>query len=130
VDPFAPQLGNWSKAGVTRTFSADKLADYIDGDAERFVRAGVEKALTADYKDSHGAEAVADVFVMKNPGAATKIFDGESPAGSHPVQIGEGARSYGQSVTFRKGAYFARVVAYQETPAVEALAKAVAAELK
>jgi hypothetical protein len=35
------------------------------------------------------------------------------------VALGDAGRSYGQSLTFHRGAFFVRLVAYQDTPQTE-----------
>jgi hypothetical protein len=35
------------------------------------------------------------------------------------VPLGDAGRSYGQSLTFRKGPFFVRLTAYQNTPETE-----------
>jgi hypothetical protein len=35
------------------------------------------------------------------------------------VALGDAGRSYGQSVTFHRGAFFVRLVAYQDAPQTE-----------
>lgn len=130
IDPFPSEVSGWTKTGTTRTFAADGLATYIDGDAERFVKAGFEKVLTADYRHGENVEAVADVFAMRDAAAARTILENEPGAGSRPLTIGDSGRAYGQSVTFRKQKYYVRVVAYSESAAIVDLAKGIAARLK
>ena len=49
---------------------------------------------------------------------ARAIFESESPSGSRPAAIGEAARLYGQSLTFRRGRYFVRLTAYQDSAGI------------
>jgi hypothetical protein len=107
------QASGWAKQGETRTFSAANLYDYIDGDAEKYVQAGVKTALTADYKYQGKADAVADVFIMSDAEGARKVFESQSEVGAKSISLGDAARLYSGSVTFRKGPYFVRLVAYQ-----------------
>ena len=118
--PESGEVPGWTKAGETRQFEAADLWKYVDGDAERYLRAGVRRTLTANYRYGDGVEAVADIYMMEAAGGAAAIFEGESSAGSRPVALGEAGRSYGQSVTFRQGACFVRLVAYEDTPRTEA----------
>jgi hypothetical protein len=128
--PETNEVPGWSKVGETRTFEASRLWEYIDGDAERYVQAGVEKTLTTDYRYGAGIEAVVDIHIMKAPEGARKIFESESPAGSLRFELGDGARLSKASLTFYKGPYFVRLVAYQEAPEVRdalvALGRAIA----
>lgn len=123
TDPFPTgrEAAGWTK-GRTRAFAASELWRYIDGDAERYLQAGIERTLTAEYRYRGGLEAVADVHVMRSPEAARRIFQSEPATGSRPADVGEAGRSYGPSLTFHRGRRFVRLVAYQDSPeAAEAL---------
>jgi Pyruvate/2-oxoacid:ferredoxin oxidoreductase delta subunit len=137
--PWFPESGaipGWTKAGETRQFEAADLWEYVDGDAERYLRAGVRRTLAATYRYAGGAvtmDAVADIYLMAAPPGAASIFESESSAGSRPAPLGDAGRSYGQSVTFRQGPFFVRLTAYQDAPRTEpallSLAQAIAARL-
>ncbi len=116
--PQSNEVSGWNKSGDTRAFPADKLWEYIDGDAEKYIQAGVEKTLTADYRYADKCDAAADVYVMSAPEGAKKIFESEPSMGSEPAQLGEAGRLYKGSLTFWKGRYFVRLVAYQDAPGI------------
>ncbi len=132
--PETGEVPAWSRTGQTRTFEAANLWQYVNGDADRYVRAGLQRTLTTDYRYQDKTEAVADIHIMAAPEGATKIFESESSAGSQPVQLGDAGRLYGASLTFRKGPYFVRLVAYQSAPetgkALLELARAIEGKLK
>jgi hypothetical protein len=131
--PESGEVPGWTKVGETRSFEAVDLWKYVDGDAERYLRVGVRRTLTANYRFADTVEAVADIHRMEAPRGAASIFESEPPTGSRPVALGDAGRSYGQSLTFRRGAFFVRLVAYQDTPQTEralvSLAQAVEARL-
>jgi Family of unknown function (DUF6599) len=114
--PDSNQVPGWTRSGETRTFPADRLWEYIDGDADKYIQAGVERTLATDYLYREKVEAVADVYVMSAPGGAQKILDSQASNGSQAVPVGDAGRLYQGSLSFRKGRYFIRVVAYQESP--------------
>jgi ferredoxin len=122
---YFPETGEapgWTKSGDPRVFEAADLWKYIDGDAERYLKAGIRRTLTADYRYRDRIDAVADIHIMNTPSAAAAIFESEPVAGSRPAPVGEAARNYGQSLVFRKGPFFVRLVAYQdESETAEAL---------
>ena len=135
VDAF-PKTGavaGWEKTGDTRVFAAKDLWQYIDGDAEQYVSAGVVSTSTADYKYQGQVEAVVDIFTMGDPGGAQKVMGTGQQKDAKPLQLGDAGVALAQSVNFRKGPYFVRIVAYEATPdgqqALVALAKAVEAKL-
>ena len=116
--PESNEVSGWVRAADTRTFPADRLWEYIDGDADKYIQAGVIQTLTTDYRYQDKVDAVADVYVMKAGEGAKAIFDAESSVGSEPVSIGEAGRMSKTTVTFRKGPYFVRLIAYEEAPEI------------
>jgi hypothetical protein len=134
ADPFPASgaVAGWDKTSETRTFAAKDLWQYIDGDAEQYVSAGVVSTSTSDYKYQNQLEATLDVHTMGDVAGARKILEtGTSDAKA--VQLGDAGVQYAQSVIFRKGPYLVRIVAYESTPgtpqALLALAHGVEAKL-
>jgi len=101
-----------------RTFQADSLWEYIDGDADRYVQAGVERTLALSYLHQGKTEAQADIYIMTNADGARKILNTEPSDGSKRVELGEEARLFPGSLVFRKGRYLVRLTAFQESPGV------------
>lgn len=135
VDPFPASgaVAGWEKTGDTRTFAAKDLWQYIDGDAEQYISAGVVSASTSDYKYQGKLEAVVDVYTMGNQAGARQILEKGQTSDAKPVQLGDAGVAYGQSVNYRKGPYLVRILAYESTPdaaqALLALAHGVEAKL-
>jgi hypothetical protein len=132
--PETNQAPGWAKTAETRTFPADKLWEYIDGDAERYLQAGVERTLTADYRYKDKFDAVADIHVMRAPEGAKKVFDSDSAVDSESLNLGDRGRSWKGSLAFTKGRYYVHLTAYeQEDPevgaALEALARSIESRL-
>ncbi len=129
---FPEQISGWAKQGETRTYTSENLYEYIDGDAEKYVQAGMSQTLTADYKYQSNFDAVADLFIMKNAEGARRVFESQPSVGAKPLQLGDEARLYTGSVTFRKGPYFVRLVAYnpQAGDALIELGKAIEGKLR
>jgi hypothetical protein len=135
VDPF-PASGavtGWQKTSDTRVFAANNLWQYIDGDAEQYISAGVVTTSTSDYKYQGTLEAVVDVYTMKDAAGARKILETGQTTDAKTVQLGDAGIAYAQSVIFRKGPSLVRIVAYESTPdapqALLALAQTVEAKL-
>jgi hypothetical protein len=135
IDPF-PSSGavrGWQKTGETRTFAAKDLYQYIDGDAEQYVSAGVISSSTSDYKYEGQLEAVVDVHFMNDAVGARKIMDTGKAGDAKEVTLGDSGMAFAQSIIFRKGPYLVRIVAYESTPetqeALLALARGVEAKL-
>jgi hypothetical protein len=134
VDPF-PATGavaGWEKSSETRVFAAKDLWQYIDGDAEQYISAGVVTTSTSDYKYQGQLEATVDVYTMKDAEGARKILEKGQSKDAQTVQLGDAGVAYSQSVIFRKGPALVRIVAYESTSGTQAalLAMAHAVEAK
>jgi len=116
--PESNAVQGWVKSSDTRTFEASHLWEYIDGDAEKYIQAGVVKTLTSDYRYNDKVDATADVYVMAKPEGAKKVYDSEAAAESHAVEVGEAGRIAKGSLTFHQGPYFVRLVAYEDSPEI------------
>ncbi len=117
--PATNQVAGWAKTGDTRTFEAADLWKYIDGEAERYLKAGVQRVSTTDYKFQNKVDAVVDIYTMGNAEGAEKISKSEPAVNVKPIQLGDEARLSSQSLVFRKGAYLVRIVAYEESAETE-----------
>jgi hypothetical protein len=113
--PDSAEAPGWTKAPEIRTFSPDQLSDYIDGDAEKYISAGVRSTSTADYQFNGQIAVTVDVYTMSAAAGAKTILDAEPSMGAQFPQLGDAARLYSQSLTFRKGRYLVRMVAYRES---------------
>ena len=60
--PRTGEAPGWARRGETRVFPAADLWQYIDGAADRYLQAGVERVLTADYRYRDRFDAVVDVY--------------------------------------------------------------------
>jgi hypothetical protein len=135
VDPLPPSgvVAGWEKTSNTRVYAAKDLWQYIDGDAEQYIAAGVVSTSTSDYKYQNQLDAVVDVYTMGDSAGARKILESGESSGAKNVQVGDSGLAYEQSVIFRKGPYLVRIVAYQAAPGTEqallALAHGVEARL-
>jgi Family of unknown function (DUF6599) len=134
-DPFpaSGEIAGWQKSDETRVFAAKDLWQYIDGDAEQYIQAGVISTSTSDYKYNNQLEAVVDVHTMRDAAGAQRMMNSAGGTDAHTVQLGDAGFAYTQSIVFRKGPSLVRIVAYQSTPdtpqALLALARGVEAKL-
>lgn len=121
VDPYPPSgvVAGWEKSSDTRVFEAKDLWQYIDGDAEQYLAAGVVSTSTSDYKYKGQLDVVVDVYTMGDSAGARKILESGESGGAKKVQVGDAGLAYEQSVSFRKGPYLVRIVAYEATPGAQ-----------
>ncbi len=135
ADPFpaSDAVAGWQKTGETRVYAAQDLYQYIDGDAEQYISAGVVSTSTSDYKYQGQLEATVDVHTMKDATGAQKILETGVTKDAKTIALGDECIQYAQSIIFRKGTALVRIVAYESTPetpqALLALARGVEAKL-
>jgi hypothetical protein len=131
--PASGAVRGWQKTSETRTFAAKDLYQYIDGDAEQYISAGVVSTSTSDYKYQGQLEATVDVHTMKDADGARKILETGVTKDAKTIALGDECIQYAQSIIFRKGNSLVRIVAYESTPdtpqALLALARGVEAKL-
>jgi hypothetical protein len=113
--PSSNEAAGWVKSSDIRAFEAVDLWKYIDGEAERYVKAGVQRVFTSDYKYQNKIDAVVDIYTMASAEGSKRILESEPAGDARSVQLGDGARLYSQSLIFRRGSYLVRIVAYQES---------------
>jgi hypothetical protein len=113
--PASNEAAGWARIGDIRTFEAADLWKYIDGEAERYLKAGVQRVFTADYRYQNKIDAVVDIYTMGKVEGAKKIFESEPTGDARSVDLGDGARLHDQSLIFRKGPFLVRIIAYQES---------------
>jgi len=113
--PPSGQVVGWVKTGDTRTFDAPDLWKYIDGEAERYLKAGVQRISTTDYRFQNRVDAVVDIYTMGNAQGAALILQSEPAVNAKIVRLGDEARLHSQSLVFRTGPYLVRIVAYEES---------------
>jgi hypothetical protein len=111
--PASGAVAGWEKMDETRVFEAKDLWQYIDGDSEQYIQAGVVSTSTSDYKYQGQQEAVVDVYTMGGADGARTILDKGKTKDAQQAQVGDEGVQYAQSVTFRKGHYLVRIVAYE-----------------
>ena len=128
--PASNEVAGWAKSGDVRVFEAADLWKYIDGEAERYLKFGVQRAFTADYKFQNTVEATVDIYVMGDVEGATKVFGSEPASDAKQVELGDGARLYSQSLVFREGPYLVRIVAFQESAEVPQALLALARDIE
>ncbi len=137
-DPLATALDGlqapgWVRVGEGRAFAPDNLWELIDGDAERYLDAGVEKIRTADFRLDGKLEVTVEVYRMKDLDGARAIFRSESPSGTRPLAVGDEGRIHAMGLTLRVGRVFVRLAAFEDKPeaaeAMTSLARALAQRL-
>ncbi len=132
---FLPSLEGWKFSGL-KTYDTKTLYEPIDGEADRYLHYGFQKACFGSYEKEDGEGTIdIQVYVMDGPDNAYGIFSMyDTPLLQHgilgkPVTVS--AASEG-ALDFAKGRYFVRISQHNMEPAkdlLKELAARVAEEL-
>ena len=132
--PASNEVAGWVKVSEVRVFEAADLWKYIDGEAERYLKFGVKRVKTTDYRFQSMMDTTVDIYIMGDAEGAARVFESEPRGAAGQIQLGDAARMSSQSLVFRKGPYLTRIVAFQDSadvpPALMALAKNIEPRLK
>ena len=116
--PASNEVAGWTKASEVRVFEAADLWRYIDGESERYLKFGVKRVKTTDYRFENKVETTVDIYIMSDADGAAKILESEPRGEARQIQLGDAARMSSQSLVFCKGPYLTRMVAFQDSAEV------------
>jgi hypothetical protein len=105
------EAGGWTLSGEVEVFGPESLFDHINGGAEVYLDKGFRELTVGQYVLTEGAEAMAEVYAMETPSAAAEMFSLEQGAGDLNG-LGEEASAGSQSVAFRRGTSYVKIIAY------------------
>ena len=114
IFPGNTEVPNWTKSGEARTFVGDKLWEYIDGGAENYYLYGFKKVVTMDYKNQK-KQLVVDIYEMRDPKNTFGIYSYERASKYNFVKVGVQGYQEGTTLTFWKGNYYVKVIAYDKS---------------
>src|SRR3569833_2044564 len=92
--PASGAIAGWEKSSETRNFEPKDLWQYIDGDSEQYIQAGVVSTSTSDYRYRGQLEAVVDVYTMSGPDGAQTILERGQTKDAKAISIGDHGLQY------------------------------------
>jgi hypothetical protein len=118
AEPQAPTLRcdlvpGWSQHGETRTFTADNLYEYMDGNAEGYLVYGIVK-MTGISCTKGSVDFAIDVSDMGDADSAYGIFSANRDPRRPSEKIGMGGQIVPRRAVFAKGQYYVEVGANPE----------------
>ncbi|MBN2226850.1 MAG: hypothetical protein JW763_05755 [candidate division Zixibacteria bacterium] len=105
---------NLERSSEIRTFEGQSLWEYIDGGAELYYTYDFLAVATADYTGNH-AELLVDIYQFGTADYAFGLYSMLRGADAQLVALGVEGFTDPLSITFVKGEYVVRLIAYEET---------------
>ncbi len=81
----------------------------IDGGAEVFLKAGFERAVSQTYRNQAGQFVVLEIYEMKGPSSAERIYAHKAEGGGTPEGMGDAGTRGDYYVVFRQRGYLVTV---------------------
>lgn len=100
----------WEQDGASRTFEADNLFEYLDGDAEGYLIYGFVRLQNVTCKKGEDS-IVLDISEMTDADAAFGIFAAQSDPNEPVASIGMGGQILPRRASFAKGKFYVELAA-------------------
>ena len=131
--PGADKLEGLKPAGKTQQAVGEDLYKLINGGAGLYLEHGFQRALAQDYKDAGGVRFSLEVYQMKAPAGAKKIFEIKGGNEKNKKPIGEASTLEEYYGLFQQGRFYFTVTASRTKgtliPSIKAIARGVVAQI-
>ncbi len=111
--PSCSLVAGWTQDGQPRTYAADNLFEYMDGNAEGYVQYGFQEMKGVTCKKGE-VTFVVDISDMGDADSAYGLFTSNRDLRSPMYQVGAGGQIVPRRLIFAKGQYYLEVAANPE----------------
>jgi hypothetical protein len=128
-----PELPGFSRHGEAKTFDADTLYEYVNGDAFTYLGFHFEELTVQEYTAGEEKSVTVDLFRHRDANNGFGIYSYERPGEGNFLEIGGEAYHEGRSLNFFKGPYYVKLsgagLGERAGAVLTDLAKRIAAEI-
>ena len=110
---FEHDFMGFKKTYGPNVYNAENLYDYVDGGAEKYLKAGFSRVMTFELTDAvqDSRKMIVDVFDMKNGLNSNAFLEAEKEGKEIRVENEKGFLT-GNTVQFSKNKYYVKIVSY------------------
>src|SRR5512134_3612137 len=119
--PECAALPGWTQQGALRSYDAETLFDYMNGNSEGYFAYGFTLMKGVTCVNAAGDQLVIDVSEMGDPDRAWGFFVANRDVRSPNERIGSGGQVLPRRATFAKGRHYAEIAASPDKDHREAL---------
>ena len=119
--PDCSVVPGWTQKGETRTYDAETLFDYMDGNSEGYFAYGFTTMKGVTCVNAAGDQLVIDVSEMGDPDRAWGFFVTNRDQRAPVERIGSAGQVLPRRATFAKGRYYLEIAASPDKDHREAL---------
>lgn len=113
ANPTCAQVPGWTPQGEARTYAADNLFEYMDGNAEGYLLYGFQNMHGVTCTKG-GVTLVIDVSDFGDPDSAYGMFTANRDLRQPSVKLGMGGQVLPRKAIFAKGQFFVEIAAEPE----------------
>jgi hypothetical protein len=124
--PSCNLVPGWTQSGAARTYDADNLFEYMDGNAEGYVIYGFQKMQGVTCQKG-GVTFVVDISEMGDADSSYGMFTANRDLRQPAYSVGAGGQLVPRRLIFTKGKFYTEIAANPEgdhTPALKEWAAA------
>jgi len=107
-----PEVSGWKQSAKPQVFSPATLYEYINGDADLYLKYDFQDLQVAEYENEKKAAVTVEVYRHRTPIHAFGIYSQERLSGANFLDIG--AQGYTESMVFNfiHGPYYIKINSY------------------
>jgi len=102
-------LPGFTKQGAAKTFDADSLYEYVNGDSFTYLGFHCEELTVQEYASEHGRSVTAELFRHRDTNSAFGIYSYERPPEPAFLEIGGEGYYEDGALNFFKGPYYVKL---------------------
>lgn len=111
--PSCGMAQGWTQSGAARSYTADNLFEYMDGNAEGYLRYNFQEMRGVTCKKA-GATFVVDISDMSDADFAYGLFSSNRDLRQPEYRVGMGGQIVPRRLIFAKGKYYVEIAAEPE----------------
>ena len=111
--PSCALVAGWTQAGQPRTYTADNLFEYMDGNAEGYIQYNFQEMRGVTCKKGE-TTFVVDISDMSDPDFAYGLFTSNRDLRQPAYKVGAGGQIVPRRLIFAKGQYYVEIAANPE----------------
>lgn len=111
--PTCTLVPGWTQQGAVRSYTADNLFEYMDGNSEGYLLYGFVK-MNGVTCEKGGAQFVVDISEFADQDSAYGMWTANRDARQPSAKIGAGGQILPRRLTFAKGIFYTEIAAQPE----------------
>ncbi len=108
-----PEIKGWKETAPVRSYSPNRLFDYIDGAADLYLTYDFQELLVQEYQNEEKATVVVEIYRHPNPLQAFGIYSQERRPGGNFVEVGVQGYTDAGVLNFLAANYYVKISSYE-----------------